>query len=37
LLFLIIYKLQVYDFLVYFPNKQPDGGYVVAETCSCYL
>jgi len=30
-------KLQVYNFLLHFSDKQPDDGYFVAETCSCLL
>jgi len=29
-------KLQVYDFLLYISHKQPDDGYCVADTCSCF-
>jgi len=34
--FVTICKLQVYNFLLYFSHKHPDGCYV-AETCSCHL
>jgi len=32
-------QLQVYDFLLYFSHKQPNDGYILAETCryhNCY-
>ena len=37
LISLTLYKLQVYDLLLYFSHKQPDDGCCVTETCSCHL
>jgi hypothetical protein len=34
---LIICKLQVYVFLLYFSHKEPADCYCVSETCSCHL
>ena len=35
--FLTLCKPQLCNYLLYFSHKQHDGGYCVAETCSCHL